>query len=186
MGLYYTGKGDSGESVVGAKKIDKTSLEIEAIGELDELNSFIGLVKTGKISEEFIAILSRVQENLFIIQANTAEFMFHDENGKPKYPAPKFPAEKIKEVEKIIEDYEKEVNPGKGFIVAGSNKYSAWLDVLRAVSRRAERRVLSFNKVHPLPHEILAYMNRLSSLFFAMARVNSKREDIKESNPKYK
>ena len=112
--------------------------------------------------------------------------MFHDANGKPKYPAPKFPETKVKEIEKIIENYEAEVNPGKGFIIAGSNKYSAWLDVLRAISRRVERSVLKFNRIHPLAKEILAYMNRLSSLFFAMARVNAKREDSKESNPRYK
>lgn len=186
MGLFFTGKGDTGESVVGATKIDKTSVEIEAVGELDELNSFVGLVKTGKISDEFKNLLTVVQENLFIIQANAAEFMFRDESGSPQYPAPKFSADKVKELEKVIQEYESEVNPGRGFIVAGSNKYSAWLDVLRAISRRAERRVLSFNKIHPLPHEILAYMNRLSSLFFAMARVNAKREESKEENPRYK
>lgn len=186
MGLFYTGKGDGGESVVGDKKIDKTSLEIEAVGDLDELNSLIGVLKAEDLSPEFKKILNAVQENLFIVQANVAEFMFHDVTGKPKYPAPKFSPEKVKEIENIIEAYEKEVNPAKKFIISGSNKVSAWLDYARAVSRRVERSVIKFNKLHPLPHEILAYMNRLSSLLFAMARVNAKRSESKEENPKYK
>ncbi len=187
MGLYFTRKGDGGESIVGQKKIDKTSPEIQAVGELDELNSLVGLIRTKKdLSEEFKKLLSEIQENLFIIQANCAEFMFHDENGKPKYPAPEFKAVKVWDIEKIIEAYEKEVDPAKKFVIAGSNKVSAWLDYARAVSRRAERAVLGFNKLHPLAPEILSYMNRLSSLLYAMARVNSKREDIKESNPTYK
>ena len=186
MGLFYTGKGDGGESAVGNKKIDKTSLEIEAVGDLDELNSLVGLIKAENLNEELRNILNTVQENLFIVQANVAEFMFHDENGKPKYPAPKFSEEKVKEMENLIDAYEKEVNPDKKFIISGSNKISAWLDYARAVSRRSERRVLSFHRLHPLSPEILAYMNRLSSLFFAMARVEAKRRGGGESHPTYK
>lgn len=186
MGLYFTRKGDQGESIVAQKKIDKGSHEIETVGELDELNSLIGVLKVNAPTDEFREIFAGIQESLFIIQANCAEFMFHDENGKPKYPAPEFKAGKVWEIEKIIEKYEEEVSPGKGFIVAGSNKGSAWMDFARAVARRAERAVVKFNKLHPLTPEILSYMNRLSSLLFAMARVNAKRGNTEESHPSYK
>lgn len=181
MGLFYTGKGDGGKSVVGKKKIDKTSLIARTVGELDELNSLIGLVKAQKISHEFMDIFNHVQENLFIVQANVANFMF-DGKYKPKV----FGADKVKEIETIIDKFEASVNPAKAFIIPGGTLSSAWIDYIRTVSRRIERTVLEFNKKNKLTPEILAYLNRLSSLFFAMARMASKNARIKESHPKYK
>lgn len=181
MGLFYTGKGDGGKSVVGNRKIDKTSLIARTVGELDELNSLIGLVKAQKISSEFVEILNHVQENLFIVQANVANFMFGN-----KYKPKIFNASKISEVETIIDRFEKAVEPARAFIIPGSTVPSAWLDYARAVSRRIERTILEFNKKHHLASEILAYMNRLSSLFFAMARMVSKDANVKENHPKYK
>lgn len=186
MGLYFTGKGDAGESSVGPNKIDKSSQEIETVGELDEINSLLGIIKAENIGNEFKKIIDDIQQNLFIVQANTAEFMFQDETGKPKYPAPAFSEDKVKKIEEVINNYEKEVDPKRGFVIAGSDKVSAFLDYARAVSRRAERAVVRFNKIHPLDKSIMAYMNRLSSLLFAMARVNSKRGNKPESNPSYK
>ena len=74
MGLFYTGKGDNGESVVGQKRIDKTCVEVEALGDTDELNSLIGIVKNTVASDEFKGILSDAQEALFIAQANLSQF----------------------------------------------------------------------------------------------------------------
>lgn len=184
MGLFYTGKGDKGESVVGKKKIDKTCVEVEALGDLDELNSLIGIVKS-ESPKETKDILHKVQEDLFIIQANVANFMFQDENGNSEYPAPEFNAQKTREIESLIDDMENKVNPARGFIIPGLNKQSAWLDLLRAVTRRVERNTLKFNKKNELPEEILAYLNRLSSLFFAMARLESKNNNLEEEHPKY-
>ena len=75
MGLFYTGKGDKGKSIVGKKIIDKTSVEIEALGDLDELNSLLGIVRSSVSDKAFKRIILSVQENLFIIQANVAGFM---------------------------------------------------------------------------------------------------------------
>ena len=185
MGLFYTGKGDGGQSSVGKIKIDKTCIEIEALGDLDELNSLIGVVKS-QSPEHLRGIFNAVQENLFIVQANVANFMFQDDNGKPKYKPKEFKREKITEIEKLIDDMEKIIEPEKGFIIPGTNVISAWVDLLRAVSRRAERSVLRHNKDHELPADILAYMNRLSSLFFAIARMESKSGGQKEKHPTYK
>ena len=191
MGLFYTGKGDKGESYIGPNKVDKTSLPVHTLGELDELNSLIGVPKAMDVSDEFRDILHGVQENLFIIQANVASLMLYDacsdKNEKIKLPKPpKFSEEKVKEVEEIIDRFEKEVEPEKGFVISGANEISANLDYIRAVSRRVERSVLVFSKSYSLPAEIKAYLNRLSSLFFALARLESKREDKKEDHPKYK
>ena len=181
MGLFYTGKGDGGESVVGSKKIDKTGVEIYALGELDELNSLIGIVKNIKINTGFKKILHDVQENLFIVQANLANIMLGG-----KYKSPQLSFDKVREMEKIIDKLEKKLKPAKAFVISGSSISSAWLDYTRAVSRRVERSVLSFGKYNDLSPEIKAYLNRLSSLFFAMARFESKSGRKKEKHPKYK
>lgn len=184
MGLFYTGKGDKGKSIVGKAKIDKTSEDIDVLGELDELNSLLGLIKakfTEPAFSRFRELIHGVQENLFIIQANIANFMFGG-----KYKAPEFVEDKVKEVERIIDEFEAKIRPEKGFVIAGSDEISAWLDFARAVSRRTERKVIHLSKSRKILPAILSYLNRLSSLLFAMARMKSKIGNKKEKHPSYK
>ena len=180
MGVFYTGKGDKGISIVGKTKIDKTSPAIEALGDLDELNSLLGVVKQNVQSSVFNKIILDVQENLFIIQANVAGFM------QPEFKPPVFKREKVAELEKIIDDFEKKVKPALKFVVPGATIESAWLDYTRAVCRRAERSVIRHSKGHHVDTTILSYMNRLSSLFFAMARITAKMDRKVERYPQYK
>jgi len=72
MGNFYTGKGDKGRSYVGKKSVSKTCLEVEALGQLDELNSTLGLLKSQKVNRSLKSILHQVQENLFTIQSHVA------------------------------------------------------------------------------------------------------------------
>lgn len=181
MPIFYTGKGDKGVSYIGKIKIKKSCLEVEALGYLDELNSLIGLVKSGKIKPKFRTILHNIQESLFIIQANVAANMLNS-----KFKVPSFKVDKVKNMEQIIDNYEKKLKPAKKFVISGATPLSAWLDYLRAYSRKAERNVLKIPKVAKLNPEILKYLNRLSSLFFAMARMATKNSGKKETHPKYK
>lgn len=179
MPLFYTGKGDRGTSSIGKKKIPKDSLVLETLGELDELNSLLGVLRNvfreGNISKK----LEQVQENLFIIQARVAWSLF------PKFKAPSLRKEKISSMEKEIEEIERSINPERGFVIPGSTPRSAWLDFSRAVSRRAERRVYSLSKKKKLPQEILTYLNRLSSYLYALARLEASFEKQKEHHPTY-
>lgn len=189
MGIFYTGKGDKGKSIVGKKKIDKTSIEVEALGDLDELNSLLGIVRSslarrsfsegGVSNKMFKDIILSVQENLFIIQANVAVFM------TPQFKPPVLKKEKITEIEKIIDDFEKKIKPARKFVISGITEESGWLDYVRAVSRRAERGVFKHSKKYKTDPAILAYLNRLSSLFFAMARMSVKMSNKIDQNPKY-
>ncbi len=187
MSIFYTGKGDKGISHVGKIKIKKTCLEVEALGYLDELNSLIGLIKSlpaqagQKINRELTKILHEVQECLFIIQANVAYVMLN-ETRQPPVLAEK----KVKEVEKMIDKYENKLNPAKKFVISGATPLSAWLDYLRAYSRKTERNVLKISKINKLNPEVLKYLNRLSSLFFAMARMAAKQSGKKEQHPRYR
>lgn len=181
MRLFYTGKGDHGQSVVGRKKIPKTHPVMDALGDLDELNSLIGLVRSKVSPGNIRKTLRDVQEALFIIQARIAVSKFGS-----KFPAPELKGHKIKKIEEIIDQLEMRLKPERGFVVTGETEKSAWLDLVRVVARRAERSVLKYNKSKKLDRNILAYLNRLSSLFFALARWESKKSGKKERHPKYK
>lgn len=180
--LFYTGKGDKGVSEIEGKKIHKASVAIEAVGCLDEVNSLLGLVKTQALPQGYKDILEQVQENLFIIQAHVGVLMIG------KFKAPKFSAAKVKDIEKLIDGLEKKVKPEKGFIISGSNEASSWLDFARTVVRRAEVSMVKLDRRHKRKLEpvILAYLNRLSSLLYAMARYAAKTKHSSERHPKYK
>ena len=182
MGLFFTGKGDKGKSTLTkTKKIDKLSAEIRAVGAVDELNSFIGLAKN-YTNKETKKILENTQENLFIIQANIGTLMMGN-----KFAPPVFKEEKITKIEKIIDNLEAKINPEKKFIISGTTNESAWLDYSRAIARRTEIQIVKLiknnKKLNPF---ILAYINRLSSLLYALARYSSKKAKKKEKNPSYR
>jgi len=179
MGNFYTRKGDKGKSYVGKKSVSKTCLEIEALGQLDELNSMLGLLKSQKITKNLKKIVHGVQESLFTIQSHVANIMLDE-----KFKVPGFDKLKVEELEGVIDAIEKKLEPVKKFIISGANQTSAWLDLLRAKSRNVERSVLRIEQIDKLKPEIKAYLNRLSSLFFALARQEARGH--KEKNPSYK
>lgn len=182
MGFYYTGKGDKGVSEVwDGKKLDKTSPELVALGDLDELNSLLGLVRSRTPDKNNKKVLLSVQEELFTIQANVYLLAI----GKLER-APELGEEKIRMVERLIDTMEEFVGPERGFIISGEDPEEAWLDFARAVARRAERSVVVLDKKMRLPQNVLAYLNRLSSLLFAMGRASAKKRGRKEHKPKYK
>lgn len=193
MPLFYTRKGDDGRSRIGKKKIYKLNPFVVALGELDKLNSFIGIVKSlpaeasakagHKVSPFLKKQLHQVQEDLFIIQANVSYAML-----KEKRTPPLFSSKKIKNIEQIIDNIEKQLKPVRKFVISGTTHISAWLDYLRALSRSIERAILAVahnrKDQRTINSDILPYLNRLSSLFFALARWEARGK--KEKHPKYK
>lgn len=177
--MLYTGKGDEGTTTTfgcDQQRISKSSELPEALGCLDELNAFLGFVKMKSAENMRIATAIRdVQETLFIIQAEIA--------GADK----KVGEGTVKEVEKLVNDIEKEIPPIKGFSIAGGTELSALLDVARTLARRAERRVIVVKemKLRELAPETLAYLNRLSSLLFALARLANHLAGVAEESPRY-
>jgi len=179
MGLFYTGKGDKGISQIGKKKIAKDSPILETLGDLDELNSLIGVARSTIQDKELKEKFKQVQEALFIIQARVAWIMF------PEYEAKELSESRIAEIEKEIDVIEEKIKPERGFIISGEDPIAAELDYIRAVARRVERRIDTLHKKHPLPPEVLAYINRLSSYLYALARLEVFEAKIKESKPRY-
>lgn len=190
--MLYTGKGDGGTTktfdAAPGVRISKASELPEALGTLDELNSFVGLAKVkarsgpdpkiplGKRTRSTSSILADVQETLFIVQAEVA--------GAPK----RVRKSKVAQIELIINTIETLMPPITTFTVAGGTELSATLDVTRTLARRTERRIvgiieLGLRKVSP---NTKAYLNRLSSLLFALARFANEDAGIQRQSPKYK
>ena len=168
MTIYYTGRGDKGKSDMGAKKIAKDHPIFEVLGALDELSSWLGMCQYKK--------LAQIQEDLFIAQA---EIGLTAMGKKSKIMITK---EKTDRLEREIIEIDKKVPPIKKFIIPGGSELSAKLDYARALARRAERTAVSA-KVSP---ELLQYLNRLSSILFAFARLVNYEKKVREKHPSYK
>lgn len=179
MGLFYTRKGDAGTSQVGKNKVPKDSPITEALGDLDELNSLIGMARSDLQNKELQEKLKQIQESLFIIQARCAWIMF------PEYKPKEFSSKRVTDLEREIDAIEETMKPERGFIVPGEELTAAKLDYIRAVARRVERRIDTLHKKYPLPPEVLMYMNRLSSYLYALARFEAYKANIKEPKPSY-
>ncbi|MEK7549330.1 MAG: cob(I)yrinic acid a,c-diamide adenosyltransferase [Patescibacteria group bacterium] len=186
--MLYTRKGDKGDtSFFGCKqRFSKNSALAEALGSVDEINSLLGVCKSKtkkikiKINKKtvFLAdIIEEIQQNLFIIQANLA--------GADK----KINKQKVKYLEEIIDAIEKQLPLIKSFFIPGQTELSALFDYARTVVRRTERMVVAFSeseKEKVLLPETLAYLNRLSSILYAVARLVNAKSGIKEKKPSYK
>ena len=185
--MLYTRKGDTGKtSTFGCnQKISKSSNIAEALGSLDETNSLIGVCKIlskkfGQVVEvngtEIGALLHGVQETLFSVQAEFA--------GAPK----KIGAEKVTEIESKIDWVEKELPPIKTFFISGGTELSTALDYARTVARRAERRCVTVKEegLVEIGEATLAFLNRLSSLLYALSRLINHKSGIAEEAPSYK
>ena len=176
--MLYTRKGDDGKTSAFAcdQRFSKSSAIAEALGSLDETNSYFGLVKAKTADKELKKTLHSIQENLFIIQAEVA--------GADKTVG----EEKVREMEDIIADIEKEISPITSFIIPGTSAESAELDFARTLVRQAERRVVAVSEegLVKISANSLAYLNRLSSLLYALARLSAHKSGINEQSPSYK
>lgn len=175
--MIYSGAGDSGTTTAfgcDQQRISKSSELPEALGALDTLQSFLGLVWVRAREEERIRLIVReIQETLFSIQAEIAGAERRVGEGA------------IRHVEAQIARIEEEIPPVRGFCVAGGTELSALLDLARTLARTAERRLVALHEREGVPSEVLAYMNRLSSLLFALARLANHLAGVDEVHPQY-
>ena len=185
--MLYTRKGDSGTTKTFGcdQRVSKSSSIAEALGSLDEINSFLGLIKIKSagmyfdIPENQIEIsqtVNQIQQDLFIIQAELA--------GADKTIV----EEKVKWLESIIDGIEKMIPPIKTFFVSGGVELAALSDVARTIARRAERRVTGVVEEGRVKvgDQTKAYLNRLSSVLYAFARGFNHKANIVEEAPSYK
>ena len=182
----FTGKGDDGTTYAFGcdQRFSKSSSVADALGALDESNSYLGLVKLSAKKEGYKVhsgvsienLISEIQQNMFIIQAEVA--------GADKT----ITEEKVTAMSNFVNEIEKELPPISSFFVSGGTDLSSLLDFSRTMARRSERRVVGVSeegKVKVGEHT-LAYLNRLSSLLYALARLANHLSGIKEESPHYK
>ena len=177
--MLYTRRGDDGSSGLfgTTERFSKSSPVYEALGTVDELTSLLGLCRAqarGQRDELAVAAaLEAAQECLFTIQAEVA--------GAPKSLTPL----QVKALEETIGRWEDGMARPRGFVIPGATPFSALCDYARAVARRAERSVARLDAAANVSPESRAYLNRLSSFLYTLARYAASRAGVKESSPTY-
>jgi cob(I)alamin adenosyltransferase len=173
----YTKTGDRGDTrLFDGTHVRKNDDRVEAYGDVDELNSFIGAACAFLRDASLVEVLAAVQKDLFSVGAQLADPR-SAERSSGKFRVSR---ERIQDLENAIDNFETELPPLRQFILAGGGQAGAMLHVARTVCRRAERRVVSLAEhveVHP---DVIEYMNRLSDFLFVIARVVNHREGREE------
>lgn len=170
----YTRTGDSGETgLFGGGRVPKDHARVDAYGDVDELNAFLGLARSVEAMARVDDILVRIQQDLFAIGALLATP--DREKMRAHLAKARIGDERITELEGAIDGGEAELEPLKAFIVPGGTQKAAALHVARTVCRRAERRIVALAREDDIPAVVVTYMNRLSDLLFVLARVADRR-----------
>ena len=169
----YTKTGDKGEtSLVDGSRVSKADPRVAAYGDVDELNSLLGIARVGLRDLQLDQALGKIQNELFIVGADLASPL--------TIAVPRMDEERISEMERLIDLLLEELEPLREFILPGGAQLGATLHLARTVARRAERAVVALSAESEINPRALEYLNRLSDLLFVMARVANKRADLKE------
>jgi len=174
----YTKTGDKGyTSLLGGTKVFKNNLRIEAYGTLDELNSFVGLLSDYLSSDKSkfvneVLQLNIIQNNLFKIGSVVSK----DPNKDIGFELPNVENSDIEQLENWIDNFDKDLDELKNFILPGGHVYVSQAHICRTICRRAERLCV----LETIPDIILIYLNRLSDYFFVLSRMISKKLSVNE------
>ncbi|MGZ8269626.1 MAG: cob(I)yrinic acid a,c-diamide adenosyltransferase [Methylophilus sp.] len=161
LSKIYTRTGDAGTTGLGdGTRVDKDSLRVHAMGEVDELNSVIGILLTEPVSEQVRMCLTQVQHDLF------------DLGGEICMPGHSLVnAERVTALENRLDEWNETLSPLKEFILPGGSRSAAYCHLARTVCRRAERALHSLSKQETITEVSLQYLNRLSDLLFVLCRI---------------
>jgi len=160
----YTKKGEKGTTtffdpcLTKNKRVPKNHTRLETIGSLDELNSYLGIIKTFTDDQFFINNINNIQNNIFTINSILAGAKLN------------FTSKKTLALEKLIDQLDKELPKLTNFILPGGSNLSAQLQYARSLTRRAERNLVALSQSEKIKPELIKYINRLSDTFFTLAR----------------
>ncbi|MDO8583299.1 MAG: cob(I)yrinic acid a,c-diamide adenosyltransferase [bacterium] len=187
----YTRTGDKGKtSLFNGQRVLKSDLRVETYGTIDELNSALGVVLAevqsspprwaGKFKIQSYSLklkveLEKIQNDLLDIGSALANPSTSDPRSATSHLV-----SRVKEFEKFIDQMTEKMPPLKNFILPGGGQTGAMLHLARAISRRAERRIVGLNIKNKVDNNIIIYINRLSDLLFTMARFSNFKEKKKE------
>ena len=168
LSKIYTRTGDDGTTGLGdGSRINKDSLRVEAMGDVDELNSVIGIMLTEPVPEHLIGLLSQILHDLFNVGGEICI---------PGYVI--LQQTRIDDLEEAIDTLNDELEPLKEFILPGGSKAAAYCHLARTVCRRAERKLVELHRNETVTDISLQYLNRLSDLLFVMCRSINKEAGV--------
>jgi cob(I)alamin adenosyltransferase len=174
LARIYTRTGDKGETgLVRNVRISKDSLRVSAYGEVDELNSVLGLVRASSENGEMNTLLEGLQRDLFTVGTDLAS----PTEGRD---VPRITKDMIMELEKTIDMLQEKLSPLSAFILPGGGETGALLHFSRCVARRAERSIVALKGKESVNENLVPYINRLSDLLFVMARLANHQDGIRE------
>lgn len=162
----YTKRGDTGQtSLLSGERVAKHHERIEAYGTIDELNSFVGLLRSGKLDTNDNLFLIKIQNKLFNLGSNLAI-----EKKSTNFKLPNLTNNDILVLEKEIDKIDTILPKLKNFVLPGGNQTVAYCHVCRSICRRAERLIVKLSANTDIDEQIIKYINRLSDYFFQLSR----------------
>lgn len=173
----YTRTGDDGTTALGTgARVPKNAARIVAYGDVDELNSHLGVVLTLNPAPELATALRRIQNELFHLGSD----LCIPDADKATLPVPVVEDRHVDALEVLIDRFNGDLPPLANFILPGGSPAAAALHVARTVCRRAERSVLTLGQTEPIRPQCLIYLNRLSDLLFVMARWQNRAAGVED------
>lgn len=168
LSKIYTRTGDDGTTGLGdGSRINKDSLRVDAMGDVDELNSIIGIMMTETVPDILVATLTQIQHDLFNLGGEICI---------PGYVI--LQQSQIEDLEEAIDTLNDDLEPLKEFILPGGTKTAAYCHLARTVCRRAERKLIELHRSEKVTDVSLQYLNRLSDLLFVMCRTINKEAGV--------
>lgn len=162
----YTRTGDQGmTSLFGGKRVPKTDIRIESYGTVDELNSWIGLLRDQSVNQERQDELTGIQDRLF-----TMGSLLATEPGNTKVKVPALADDDITALEKSMDRMDETLPPMRSFVLPGGHPSVSFGHIARTVCRRAERLAIALNESENIDPLIVKYLNRLSDYLFVLTR----------------
>jgi cob(I)alamin adenosyltransferase len=175
----YTRTGDSGETgLFGGGRVPKCHPRVAAYGDVDELNSVLGMVRATAPTEFFDELLESIQRDLFAIGGHLATP--DPERVRKALEKAELSPERVTAFERVMDMADGELTPLKAFILPGGTPKAAVLHLARTVCRRAERNIVELALSEAVPELFVGYINRLSDLLFTLARVANARAGLED------
>lgn len=162
----YTKTGDKGTtSLIGGARVPKHDLRIETYGTVDELNSWIGLIRDQKIDKHYVEVLLEIQDRLFSLESVLAKGP-----DSEKIALPDLKDADIELLENEIDEMNEHLSPITSFVLPGGHKIVSYCHIARTVCRRAERLAIKMSENHTVDEINIKYLNRLSDYLFVLSR----------------
>ena len=174
LNKIYTKTGDDGTTGLSdGSRVKKYDLRPSAYGDVDELNSFIGLsincINKERKYNSLVEILKKIQNDLFDLGADLSTPI----EEKPKFEPLRIKNSQVLNLEDMIDKFNNKLEPLNSFVLPGGSEISCWLHITRTVARRAERSITKLAEKNKINKQSLIYINRLSDFLFVVSRVTN-------------